>query len=137
MSEESQELQAGAEDVVEVGSSQEKVPEACSTPKRKHQATLGRCFGWADHRSPKSEEVLEEEQVAAKKRCRQEEEAAYKQEVEATGGVYVKLGSIYKFGRQRANVGGRPRADAQVVAASSSHRKLPGSQAKKKSFGAA
>ena len=65
MSEESQELQAGADGVVEVGSSQEKVPEAVSTPKRKHQATLGRCFGWSEHRSPKSEEVLEEEDEVA------------------------------------------------------------------------
>ena len=125
MSEESQELQAGAEDVVEVGSSQEKVPEAVSTPKRKHQATLGRCFGWSEHRSPKSDEVLEEEHSASKKRSRQEEEAAFKKQVEESGGVSVKLGSRDKFGNLRTIVGGRPRGPAQGVAASPSNRKLP------------
>ena len=57
------------------------------------QVNVGKNLAPSLEESPKSEEVLEEEHVASKKRSRQEEEAAYKQEVEATGGVYVKLGS--------------------------------------------
>ena len=62
----------------------QQVPEAVATTKRKLQASLGRCFGWTEHRSTKSDEVLQEEKkelAVREKRSRQEQEQAFKEEV--------------------------------------------------------